>query len=560
MTARAARSASSPAGGTPGSKSFDDPGVFVELPLVNRMRPRVKAWREARYPGVTGTTLRLLQHWRDPETWEERRFFFCQLEAVETLIWLTEAPAGERQGIEVPGDGGPFARLCAKMATGSGKTLVMAMVIAWHILNRVANPQDARFSKHVFVLAPGLTVKKRLAVLEPSDPGNYYDAFNMVPSALRERLRQGRVLVRNWHVLNWESDEQIARKRGVDKRGARSDAVYIREVLGDMASASNLLVVNDEAHHAWRLPAESKIRGVAKADIEEATRWIGGLDRIQRSRGIIGCYDFSATPFAPSGKESTEEALFGWIVSDFSLNDAIESGLVKTPRVVVRDDGVPEAASFRSNPQHEPDCPAPVGSDPPREHPGAHAGVRQREADPQHGRHAALVYRPPLGRHRALARQPVRFRQHVGSERGVRPRPSPRRGRMGEERPPRVRDRLRVRRGRAQVPARLPRAAHERDHARPGGQGPGLAAAPGEASRPGRVGAGGDGARGLRSVDVGGVESPVRSRGHGPGSGPVSPAVTRLGSASSPNDDEGGEQMAKSNSMRKGKNALPQNP
>jgi uncharacterized protein (TIGR02246 family) len=131
---------------TPGSKSFDDPGVFVPLPLVNRIRPRVEAWREAGYPGVTGTTLRLLQHWRDPETFEARRFFFCQLEAVETLIWLTEAPAGERQGIEVPGDGGPFTRLCAKMATGSGKTLVMGMVIAWHVLNRVANPQDPRFS------------------------------------------------------------------------------------------------------------------------------------------------------------------------------------------------------------------------------------------------------------------------------------------------------------------------------------------------------------------------------------------------------------------------------
>ena len=337
---------------TPGSKSFDDPGLFVELPLVNRIRPRVQAWREAGYPGVTGTTLRLLQHWRDPEGWDERRFFFCQLEAIETLIWLTEAPAGERQGIDVPGDGGPFTRLCAKMATGSGKTLVMAMAIAWHILNRVANPQDPRFSKHVLVMAPGLTVRNRLAVLEPSGSGNYYDLFNMVPSALRERLRQGRVLVRNWHVLNWESAEQLARKRGVDKRGAKSDAAYAKEVLGDMASASNILVINDEAHHAWRVPAESKLRGVAKADIEEATRWIGGLDRIHRSRGLLGCYDFSATPFAPSGKESSEEALFGWVVSDFSLNDAIESGLVKTPRVVVRDDGVPDAKTYRSKLYH----------------------------------------------------------------------------------------------------------------------------------------------------------------------------------------------------------------
>jgi type III restriction enzyme len=341
---------------TPGSKSFDDPGIFRPLPLVNRIRPRVKAWREAGYPGVTGTTLRLLQHWRDPELWEERRFFFCQLEAVETLIWLTEAPAGERQGIDQDlrdaGDGGPFPRLCAKMATGSGKTLVMAMAIAWHILNRAANPQDARFSKHVLVIAPGLTVRKRLAVVDPADPGNYYDRFNMVPAALRERLRQGRVLVRNWHMLNWESDAQLGRRRTVDKRGAKSDLAYVREVLGDVASASNLLVVNDEAHHAWRVPAGGRVRGVSRADVEEATRWIGGLDRIHRSRGVLACYDFSATPFAPSGRESTEEALFGWIASDFSLNDAIESGLVKTPRVVIRDDGVPDAASYRSKLYH----------------------------------------------------------------------------------------------------------------------------------------------------------------------------------------------------------------
>ena len=195
-------------------------------------------------------------------------------------------------------------------------------------------------------------MRNRLAVLEPAASGNYYDLFNMVPSALRERLRQGRVLVRNWHVLNWESAEQLARKRGVDKRGAKSDDAYAQDVLGDMASASNILVINDEAHHAWRVPAESKLRGVAKADIEEATHWIGGLDRIHRSRGILGCYDFSATPFAPSGKKSSEEALFGWIVSDFGLNDAIESGLVKTPRVVVRDDGVPDAKTYRSKLYH----------------------------------------------------------------------------------------------------------------------------------------------------------------------------------------------------------------
>ena len=333
------------------SRAFDDPGVFVEIPLVNQIRPRVKSWREARYPGVTGITKRLLEHWTNPEEFGRRRLFFCQLEAAETLIWLLEAPASGKIGLDIPSDGGPFERLCAKMATGSGKTVVMAMVIAWHILNKATYPQDTRFAKNVLVIAPGLTVKSRLAVLEPSHTENYYDEFAIVPSALLDKLRQGKVTVRNWHALNWETEERIAGKRGVDKRGAKSDDAYAREVLGDLARARNILVINDEAHHAWRVPA-TRLRGVTKDQIEEATKWVGGLDRIARARGILTCYDFSATPFAPSGRRSSEEALFGWIVSDFGLNDAIESGLVKTPRVVVRDDAVPDAKTYRSRLYH----------------------------------------------------------------------------------------------------------------------------------------------------------------------------------------------------------------
>ena len=341
---------------TPGSKAFDDPGLFVEIPLVNRIRPRVKAWREAGYPGVTSLTKRLLEHWQDPENFDRRRFFFCQLEAVETLIWLTEAAPAERAGIEIPGDGGDFVRQCCKMATGSGKTIVMAMVIAWQVLNKVANPQDARFSKNVLVIAPGLTVKKRLEVLYPAAEANYYEAFDIVPSALLDKLRQGRVLVRNWHALAWESEDQIRRRKSVDKRGPKSDEAYTREVLGEMANASNILVINDEAHHAWRVNPEAVGKYLRQRDLkdsaEEATVWIGGLDRIHRSRGILTCYDFSATPFAPSGGRSGEESLFGWIVSDFGLNDAIESGLVKTPRVVIRDDAVPDAKTYRSRLYH----------------------------------------------------------------------------------------------------------------------------------------------------------------------------------------------------------------
>jgi type III restriction enzyme len=152
------------------SKAFDDPGIFVEIPLVNLIRPRVKAWRESGYPGVTGITKRLLEHWYNPEARGDRRFFFCQLEAIETLIWLTEAPDSEKVGIVIPSDGGLFKRICSKMATGSGKTIVMAMLISWQILNKVTYPQDNRFSKYIFVVAPGLTVKSRLQVLMPSSP------------------------------------------------------------------------------------------------------------------------------------------------------------------------------------------------------------------------------------------------------------------------------------------------------------------------------------------------------------------------------------------------------
>ena len=319
------------------SKGFDDPGVFVPLPLVNQIRPRVKAWREAGYPGVTGVTRRLLEHWNDASE-RDYRLFFCQLEAIETLIWLTEVSPAERQGIDIPGDGGEFKRLCSKMATGSGKTIVMAMLIAWQVLNKNAYPQVACYSKNMLVIAPGLTVKSRLGVLIPDSPGNYYDEFSIVPAGMIDGLRQARVMVVNWHKLDWESEEQLTKKRSVDKRGPKSDEAYVRDVLRDMAAARNIVVINDEAHHAWRVSGQGDA-GLDKADLEEATKWIGGLDRIHAARGIFTAFDFSATPFVPAGKKASEEALFGWIVSDFGLNDAIESGLVKTPRVVVRDDG-----------------------------------------------------------------------------------------------------------------------------------------------------------------------------------------------------------------------------
>lgn len=335
---------------TPNSKAFDDPGIFVEINTVNQIRPRVKSWREAGYPGVTGITKRLLDHWQDPEERKDRRFFFCQLEAIETLIWLTEAPAAEKVGIDIKGDGGEFERWCSKMATGSGKTIIMSMIIAWNFLNKVTNPTDSRFSKYALVVAPGLTVKSRLQVLLPTNKDNYYEEFNIVPASLMDKLRQGKIIIHNWHSLAWDTQEKIDSKiekgqlRSVDKRQRIeiSGEAYVKQVLGEMSNARNIIVINDEAHHAWRVnpEAEGKYQrmGSDKDSAEEATVWIGGLDRIHKQRGILKCYDLSATPFSPSGKKVAEESLYSWIVSDFGLNDAIESGLVKTPRVVVRDD------------------------------------------------------------------------------------------------------------------------------------------------------------------------------------------------------------------------------
>jgi len=335
---------------TPNSQAFDDPGIFVEINLVNKIRPRIKAWRKYGYPGVTGITKRLLEHWQEPEERIDRRFFFCQLEAIETLIWLTEAPAADKVGIDIQGDGGAFERWCSKMATGSGKTIIMSMIIAWNVLNKVTNPTDARFSKYALVVAPGLTVKSRLQVLYPTHTENYYEEFNIVPASLMDKLRQGKIVIQNWHTLSWDSQDKIDAKvakgqlRSVDKRQRMeiSGEAYIKLVLGKMANARNIIVLNDEAHHAWRVNPEAagkyKRTGSDKDSAEEATIWVGGLDRIHKQRGVLRCFDLSATPFSPSGKKAAEESLFSWIVSDFGLNDAIESGLVKTPRVVVRDD------------------------------------------------------------------------------------------------------------------------------------------------------------------------------------------------------------------------------
>ncbi|MBC7109283.1 MAG: DEAD/DEAH box helicase family protein, partial [Methanomassiliicoccales archaeon] len=309
---------------------------FVPMDLVNTIRQRVKEWREKGYPGVTPITRQLLNHWNNPE--RERKLFFCQREAAETLIWLVEASPAEKQGIVIPKDNG-LTRYACKMATGSGKTVVMAMVIAWQVLNKLANPQDRRFSDAVLVVCPNLTIRERLQVLLPWKHGNYYEKFDLLPRGLMERLQQGKFQITNWHLFQPKDD---SRSRSVVQRGVESDTAFCRRVLKELGNKQNILVINDEAHHAYRpapLPEEVKAQ-LSPEEIEEreeATVWISGLDKINAVRGINFCADFSATPFYIKGSGYEEGTPFPWIVSDFGLVDAIESGIVKIPRVPVDD-------------------------------------------------------------------------------------------------------------------------------------------------------------------------------------------------------------------------------
>ena len=329
---------------------------FIPLDGVNEIRKRVGEWRARDYPGVTGVTRQLLRYWRRDNRF--RPLFFCQLEAAETIIWLAESPAAVRSGIDIPPDN-ELLRYCCKMATGSGKTIVMAMVAAWSVLNRVQNRQDTRFSDAVLILCPNLTVRERLQVLKPSHDKNYYLDFEIVPGPLMEALNRGKFLITNWHALSDDKDP----KRSVVQRGPESAEAFARRVLGrDLGTKSRILVLNDEAHHAYR-EARQAASDVVQPELEvlsatekkqaeeekqEARIWVEGLDKISRVRGINMCVDLSATPFYIAGSGHEEGTPLPWIVSDFGLVDAIECGIVKIPRVPVDDDsGAPIPKYFR---------------------------------------------------------------------------------------------------------------------------------------------------------------------------------------------------------------------
>ncbi|MBW3537185.1 MAG: DEAD/DEAH box helicase family protein, partial [Actinobacteria bacterium] len=323
---------------------------LVVMEGVNTIRKRVRDWREGDYQGATNITRELFKRWFvDPE--QGRRPFFAQQEAIETIAWLTEAPADRKVGISIP-QFEAYERWAIKLATGAGKTLVMCMTIAWSGLNKLANRQDTRFADAVLVVCPNLTVRERLSGLDgllPSQPGNAYERFNLIPGQFAGLFGQVRVMVTNWHALAEQKDA----KRSVVKLGQETDAAFCRRVLRDLGTKKRIMVLNDEAHHAWRPPPNLDVKGDEKAEVEEATIWVDGLARIHRDRAILRCIDYSATPMYP-GAVGPQRAFrpFEWIVADFSLVDAIESGLVKVPRIPTTDDSGRSAPKYRNLWEH----------------------------------------------------------------------------------------------------------------------------------------------------------------------------------------------------------------
>jgi type III restriction enzyme len=332
---------------------------------INEVRGDVAGWRARDYPGVTRTTRQLLKYWKRPG--RDRRLFFCQLEAVETAIYLTECAdkmgrtylnnrLAEENNAANPG----LNRLAFKMATGSGKTVVMAMLIAWHALNKIENPQDGRFSDSFLIVTPGITIRDRLRVLLPNDAGNYYRALDVVPAELMERLNRAQVVITNFHAFLLHekmpagklTKRLLAGRSGSESPFTETPDEMVRRVCREFGTKKNIVVINDEAHHCYRgKPAEAEgetdeaaLKGEDKKEAQqrekEARVWISGLEAVKKKIGVRAIYDLSATPFFLRGSGYAEGTLFPWVVSDFSLVDAIECGIVKVPRVPVADDSM----------------------------------------------------------------------------------------------------------------------------------------------------------------------------------------------------------------------------
>ena len=331
--------------------------------IINEVRKNVDLWRNLPNPNqwqVTPETVRLLQHWR-LHKFSGVRPFFCQIEAIETAIWLTEVAPHSKTGkrlhdhLEIANkEANPeLMRFALKLATGAGKTTVMAMIIAWQTINAVRRPTSKHFTRGFLVVAPGLTIKDRLRVLQPNDPDSYYKDRELVPSDMLDDVNRAKIVITNFHAFKLRERIELSAggrallkgRTGEDLNTIETEGQMIQRVLPDLMGMKNILVLNDEAHHCYREKAgadedeDEELKGDEKREAEknkEAARlWISGLEAVNRKLGLARVIDLSATPFFLSGSGYVEGTLFPWTMSDFSLMDAIECGIVKLPRVPV---------------------------------------------------------------------------------------------------------------------------------------------------------------------------------------------------------------------------------
>lgn len=349
--------------------------------MINAVRQEVDKWRSLPNPNdwrVTPETARLLQHWRHHK-FSGIRPFFCQVEAVETAIWLTEvAPQLGKSGekflehlANANNDANPeLMRLALKLATGAGKTTVMAMLIAWQTINAVRRPGSKKFTRGFLIVAPGLTIRDRLRVLQPNDPDSYYLSRELVPGDMLVDLERAKIVITNYHAFKLRERLPLSKggrlllqgRGGEELNTQETEGQMLQRVMPDLMGMKNILVINDEAHHCYREKPnhdndDGDLKGDDKKEAEEnneaARLWISGLEAINRKLGLSRVVDLSATPFFLRGSGYAEGTLFPWTMSDFSLMDAIECGIVKLPRVPVADN-IPgaEMPKFRNLWEH----------------------------------------------------------------------------------------------------------------------------------------------------------------------------------------------------------------
>lgn len=335
---------------------------YNPTPIINEIRSRVADWRKLPSQsdwGVTTATARLLKHWRHYD-FQGIRPFFCQIEAVETIIWLTEVARTQKthkrfwdhiQGANEQANPN-LIRLAMKMATGAGKTTVMAMLMAWQTVNAVRSPTSKLFTRGFLIVTPGITIRDRLRVLQPNDPDSYYKTRELVPADMLEDINKAKIVITNYHSFQLRElmdtnkvGKSLLQGRGEALKTLETEGQMVRRVADELMGLKNIVVINDEAHHCYREKPDnadiSDLKGDEKKEAEEENKaarlWINGIEAFKRKLGVGAVYDLSATPFFLSGSGWAEGTLFPWTVSDFSLMDAIECGIVKLPRVPVAD-------------------------------------------------------------------------------------------------------------------------------------------------------------------------------------------------------------------------------